>query len=167
MIELSELSTPVGALRVAMHKGQLVGMAFIDQGWERVEAHLRRRFPDGHFERGAPPSEVDTSIGAYMAGELHALDRLEIDLGGREFQRRVWEAIRRIPAGQTWSYGQLAAETNAARAVRAAGTACGANPLVLVIPCHRVVRASGALGDYGGGLDRKEWLLAHEREQPH
>ncbi len=85
-----------------------------------------------------------------------------MDAGGTAFQRRVWGALREIPPGRTRSYGQLAAAAGRPRAARAAGAANGANPVSLVVPCHRVVGADGRLTGYGGGLERKRWLLAHE-----
>ena len=101
-------------------------------------------------------------IAAYFAGELTALDAIPVRTGGSQFQRRVWSALRTVPAGSTMSYGRLAAEIGAPTASRAVGHANGANPVALVIPCHRVIGADGGLTGYGGGLWRKLWLLQHE-----
>src|SRR5207244_8999417 len=79
------------------------------------------------------------------------------------FQRQVWSALRQIPCGQTWSYGELACHIGRPKAVRAVGLANGANPIGIVVPCHRVIGKDGTLTGYGGGIERKEWLLAHER----
>jgi methylated-DNA-[protein]-cysteine S-methyltransferase len=100
---------------------------------------------------------------AYFAGELTALDAIPVQTGGSKFQRRVWSALRGIPAGSTMSYGGLAAAIGAPTASRAVGLANGANPVALVVPCHRVIGANGSLTGYGGGLSRKAWLLRHER----
>jgi methylated-DNA-[protein]-cysteine S-methyltransferase len=105
---------------------------------------------------------VAERIAAYFAGELVALDAIPVQTGGSVFQRRVWSALRGIPAGSTMSYGGLAAAIGAPTASRAVGLANGANPIALVLPCHRVIGADGSLTGYGGGLSRKAWLLRHE-----
>ena len=102
---------------------------------------------------------------AYFAGDIDALDALAVAPQGTEFRQRVWKELREIRAGTTVSYGELAARVGAPGAARAVGTANATNPICLVIPCHRVVRAGGALGGYGFGIERKRWLLAHE-ERP-
>ena len=100
---------------------------------------------------------------AYFGGETTALDGLDVELNGTPFQRRVWEALRAVRAGQTASYGDVARSIGAPAAVRAVGAANGANPVAIVVPCHRIIGASGSLTGYGGGLERKRWLLQHER----
>jgi methylated-DNA-[protein]-cysteine S-methyltransferase len=102
------------------------------------------------------------ALAAYFAGEIGALDRIEVRTGGSAFQQKVWRALRTLPAGRTTSYGRLAARIGAPKAVRAVGAANGANPVSVVVPCHRLIGANGRLTGYGGGLDRKRWLLAHE-----
>lgn len=104
------------------------------------------------------------ALAAYFEGDLTALDGIERAAGGTPFQRAVWSALREIPAGETLSYGALAARVQSPRAVRAVGLANGANPIGIVVPCHRVIGADGAFTGYGGGLERKRWLLAHESE---
>ena len=123
-----------------------------------------------HYGNGAytvtpspAPRAVTFSLDAFFAGELEAIDSLAVRTGGTDFQRRVWDALRRIPAGTTTSYGQLATAIGRPDAVRAVGLANGANPVVIVVPCHRVIGADGSLTGYGGGIERKRWLLAHER----
>jgi methylated-DNA-[protein]-cysteine S-methyltransferase len=101
-------------------------------------------------------------LSAYFAGHVESIDTLAIATGGTTFQRRVWSALRAIPAGRTVSYQALAAAIGHPRAVRAVGAANGANPIGIVVPCHRVVGTDGSLTGYGGGLDRKRWLLSHE-----
>ncbi len=102
-------------------------------------------------------------LAAWFAGERTGFD-LPLRPRGTPFQRDVWEALREIPYGETRSYGQIAARLRAPSAVRAVGAANGRNPLAIIVPCHRVIGASGALTGYAGGLERKRWLLAHERE---
>ena len=94
---------------------------------------------------------------------MAALDQLPVRPGGTEFQRLVWAALRLIPPGTTTTYGQLAARIGRAKASRAVGLANGANPVAIVVPCHRVVGADASLTGYGGGIERKAWLIAHER----
>jgi methylated-DNA-[protein]-cysteine S-methyltransferase len=112
---------------------------------------------------GTAPAEIVQALGAYFEGQLDALDRLPVAAGGTPFQRLVWSALRTIPAGTTTSYGRLAASIGRPGASRAVGLANGANPIGIVVPCHRVIGAAGQLTGYGGGLDRKRWLLEHER----
>jgi methylated-DNA-[protein]-cysteine S-methyltransferase len=99
---------------------------------------------------------------AYFAGEATDFGSLELDLQGTDFQLRVWQELCRIPRGATISYLELARRAGSPRGCRAAGQANGVNPLPIIIPCHRVINADGALGGYSSGLDRKRWLLRHE-----
>jgi methylated-DNA-[protein]-cysteine S-methyltransferase len=101
-------------------------------------------------------------LAAYMDGELAALDSLAVSTGGTTFQKQVWRALREIPTGTTTSYGELAKRIGRPSAVRAVGLANGANPIGIVVPCHRVIGANGSLTGYAGGLQRKRWLIAHE-----
>ena len=98
---------------------------------------------------------------AYFEGDLHDFD-VDMRLDGTEFQQRVWQGLQEIPYGETWSYGQLADHIGAHGAQRAVGLANGKNPIAIIVPCHRVIGASGKLVGYGGGLDRKSWLLTLE-----
>jgi methylated-DNA-[protein]-cysteine S-methyltransferase len=105
---------------------------------------------------------VSDRVRAYLDGELHALDDIAVDPGGTEFQQTVWSALRRIPVGETRTYGQVAASIGRPTASRAVGHANGSNPVAIVIPCHRVIGSHAALTGYAGGLPRKQWLLRHE-----
>jgi methylated-DNA-[protein]-cysteine S-methyltransferase len=154
--------TPVGSVRFAVGEGgALVALGFEDR-WEPLAAWLSRRFGEVRFVSSVSAERVGRVIDAYLAGDVGGIDGLAVDLGGTEFQRRVWAALRAIPAGTTCSYSAIAKVVGAPRAVRAVGTANGDNPVSIVVPCHRVIGADGALRGYGGGLHRKEWLLAHE-----
>ena len=124
---------------------------------------LPRRFPGEPLEDAGDAIDLVGRFSAYLAGDLAAIDAIAVDPGGTPFQRAVWAELRRIPAGRTRSYAEMARTIGAPRAVRAVGAANGANPIAIVIPCHRVVASGGALGGYGGGLARKRWLLEHER----
>lgn len=109
----------------------------------------------------APPALAEP-IAAYLGGDIGALCRIPTHPQGTDFQRAVWSALQEVPPGQTWSYGELARHIGRPKAARAVAQACGANPIPLVIPCHRIIAADGRLGGFSAGLDRKRWLLAHE-----
>ncbi len=111
------------------------------------------------LSEGRAPQPVRDALDAWFGGDLTAFDGLEVRTGGTVFQRAVWRALRDIPAGETRTYGQLAAAIGAPKAVRAVGLANGANPVGVIVPCHRVIGANGALTGYAGGLERKRWLL--------
>ncbi len=151
--------TPAGVLCSASRDGVLVACGFADH-WDALAARVADRFPDEEWREGE--SAASRAVDAYVAGDVRAIDAVAVDTGGTEFQQKVWAALRTIPVGATWSYGDLAAAVGNVGAMRAVGSANGANPVSVVVPCHRVVRADGSLGGYGGGLDRKAWLLAHE-----
>ena len=108
--------------------------------------------------------ELEAKVRAFIAGE-GSLARVPLDIRGTVFQRRVWEALRRIPRGETLTYGEIARAIGAPAAVRAVGSACGANPVALVVPCHRAVRADGGLGGYAWGLPVKKRLLEIEKRR--
>ena len=124
---------------------------------------LERRYgQDLSLSNADTPSAARLALEAYFAGELSALDGISTEGAGTDFQRDVWRALRDIPVGQTISYGELARRIDRPKAVRAVGLANGANPIPIVVPCHRVIGANASLTGFGGGLDRKRWLLAHE-----
>jgi methylated-DNA-[protein]-cysteine S-methyltransferase len=126
---------------------------------------LRLHYGDSGFQLRAAraPSGARLALEAYFAGRLEAIEDIRTLTRGTGFQRLVWSALRDIPAGRTLSYGQLAAKIGRPAAVRAVGAANGANPIPVVVPCHRVIGANASLTGFGGGLERKRWLLAHER----
>ena len=113
-------------------------------------------------EFGKVAAPISTAFERYFAGDRTALKTVPWTTGGTAFQRKVWQALATIPVGETWSYAQLAAAIGSPKAVRAVGLANGANPIPIVVPCHRVIGANGSLTGFGGGLDRKRWLLRHE-----
>lgn len=114
------------------------------------------------LQHGDATAHVDRALEAYFAGDVTSVDALPVATGGTPFQRLVWAALRAIPASATRSYGQLAAQLGRPGAARAVGLANGANPIAIVVPCHRVIGADGSLTGYAGGTERKRWLLAHE-----
>jgi methylated-DNA-[protein]-cysteine S-methyltransferase len=163
-IRTTTVDTPAGAIRLAVavdDAGERVVAAAFTDHFDRVASRVRTRFADARWVEGE--TDAATSVRRYVAGDLEAVDGLAVDATGTPFQERVWAALRTIPAGETRSYAQLAAQIGSPGAVRAVGTANGANPVWLLVPCHRVVRSDGTVGGYGGGPDRKQWLLDHER----
>jgi O-6-methylguanine DNA methyltransferase len=159
-LEESRFGSPCGELTVVAHEGRLVGLGFSD-GDALLRRSLARRF--GAVPVPAPaPRAITRALGAYFGGELGALDEIAVDAGGTPFQQRVWQALRRIPAGETVAYRDVARTIGAPDAVRAVGAANGANPIGIVVPCHRVIAADGTLHGYAYGLERKRWLLRHE-----
>ena len=160
-LRTDELETPVGTLRLAVSGPLLVAVGFSDR-WDRLEKWLRRRFGPVTFLMEDDPDGIGSALGAYFRGEMDALDALPLDPGGTPFQRKVWTALRRVRAGHTTTYAQIASKIGAPKGVRAVGAANRANPISIVIPCHRVVGSKGDLVGYGGGLERKRWLLEHE-----
>jgi methylated-DNA-[protein]-cysteine S-methyltransferase len=153
-----EVDSPVGRITAAVRGDVLVAMSVGDR-WPR----LVRRLGDPSLVPAADPGGVATCLRGYFAGDVAALEALAVDPPGTPFQRAVWAELRRIPAGETRSYRDVAQAIGAASAVRAVGAANGANPIWLVVPCHRVIGADGSLTGYGGGLALKRWLLDHER----
>jgi methylated-DNA-[protein]-cysteine S-methyltransferase len=160
-LRMTDLSTPLGPMTVALRGEALALAAFTDTA-AHLLAGLERRFPGAERRSEPAPAEVARAFEAYWAGEIRAVDALAVDLGGAPFQAGIWAALRKIPAGATASYGDLARAAGTAGASRAVGAANGANPVWIVVPCHRVIRSDGSLCGYGGGVDRKRWLLAHE-----
>jgi len=116
----------------------------------------------GPVEQVVPAGAVVTAVLAYVGGDRTALDEVEVRQPGGEFQQEVWRVMRMIPAGQTWSYAELATKAGRPAATRAAGSACARNLVAPFVPCHRVLRSDGSLGGYAYGLDVKRWLLALE-----
>jgi len=162
---LDRVRSPVGTLLVVWDDaGRLRALDFEDFE-ARLRWLLRTQYPDRRVElvAGRAPKPIRDALAAYFRGDLRALDAIETESGGTAFQRTVWRALRAIPPGTTTSYGALAKRIGRPGACRAVGLANRANPIGIVVPCHRVVGASGALTGYAGGVARKRWLLDHER----
>jgi methylated-DNA-[protein]-cysteine S-methyltransferase len=149
-MRFTQIDTPIGPLLAAADNGALSGLWFERSpapGWTRDDAAF---------------DALRAQLDAYFAGSLRQFD-LPLAALGTPWQREVWDALMRIPYGTTVSYGALAAQLGRPAAARAVGAANGRNPLSVVVPCHRLIGASGALTGYAGGLPRKDWLLRHER----
>ncbi|HEX5268685.1 MAG TPA: methylated-DNA--[protein]-cysteine S-methyltransferase [Acidimicrobiales bacterium] len=151
--------SPIGVLTLTSEDGYLTGLYMDDQ----------RHAPSGSDKWVRDDTAFDdvlSQLDAYFSGRMKDFD-VPLRMQGTEFQRRVWEGLTRIPYGETWSYAQLAGKVGNPKACRAVGLANGRNPVAVIVPCHRVIGANGTLTGYGGGLDRKRWLLDHEtRNRP-
>jgi methylated-DNA-[protein]-cysteine S-methyltransferase len=160
------LPTPIGDLLIVADKEGNLRATFWTDHEDDLRHVFRRHYAGIEIELhpASDPHGLTSAIAGYFAGELHAIDTLPVATAGTAFQREVWGALRDIPCGSTISYGQLAARLGRPAAVRAVGLANGANPIGVVVPCHRVIGANGSLTGYGGGIARKRWLLDHERQ---
>ena len=161
---LERVPTPIGLMLVLSDEQQR--LRAVD--WEDFEARmhllLRRQYRHQQVELrdAAQASPARRALQDYFDGDVRAIDALDVATGGTDFQRQVWRALRDVSGGQSISYGALANRIARPAAVRAVGAANGANPIGIVVPCHRIVGADAALTGYGGGLHRKRWLLDHE-----
>lgn len=156
MTHYRTVDSPIGPLTLAGHGPVLTNLRMVDQTHEPSRADWS---PDARaFD------DVVAQLAAYFAGELTDFD-IELELRGTEFQQRVWKALLTIPYGETRSYGEIAEQIGAPGSARAVGWANGHNPIAIVVPCHRVIGASGSLTGYGGGLDRKRTLLELEKKR--
>jgi methylated-DNA-[protein]-cysteine S-methyltransferase len=157
------IPTPAGAMRVVTDEQERVRAL----DWEDYEERFIRLLHRHHgmevkLHQARLPSSVREPIQAYLAGDLFAVDAIPVATAGTAFQQQVWAELRCIRPGTTLSYAALAARIGRPSATRAVGLANGANPIGVVVPCHRVIGTNGSLTGFGGGLDRKRWLLEHE-----
>jgi methylated-DNA-[protein]-cysteine S-methyltransferase len=161
-LAFDRIPTPAGEA-LAVWDNALRLRAFDWAGYEsRMQRLLLRHYGPIVPQAGAAPRPLKAALNAYFDGDWARLDAIECATAGTPFQRAVWAALRDIPAGATLSYGALAQRIGKPAAVRAVGLANGANPIGLIVPCHRVIGADGSLTGYGGGIERKRWLLRHE-----
>jgi methylated-DNA-[protein]-cysteine S-methyltransferase len=162
-LTLDRIRTPLGQALVITDATHRLRALDWEDHTPRMQRLLRLHYGSSlSLETGRAPRSTRAALDAYFAGGLEQLDGIACHTGGTSFQRAVWAALRAIPPGRTMSYGALAAALGVPKAVRAVGRANGANPIGVVVPCHRLVGADGSLTGYGGGLERKRWLLMHE-----
>lgn len=154
-ISADRIDTPLGPMLMMVKGGALVLLEFED-------THGERHAGSADVEEVANLCDYADRIRAYFGGDLKAIDAIPTEGAGTPFQKRVWSELRRIPCGETLSYGGLAERLGDKNLMRAVGLANGSNPIAVVVPCHRVIGADGTLTGYGGGLKRKSWLLDHE-----
>jgi methylated-DNA-[protein]-cysteine S-methyltransferase len=159
---MDRIGTPIGEMVIVADHGGNLRATF----WTDREAHLHsaleRQYGRCTLEPASDPHGLTNAIARYFAGELTAIDSLPVQTGGTAFQREVWRALREISCGTTLSYAKLAQRIGRPNAVRAVGLANGSNPVGVIVPCHRVIGSDGSLTGYGGGMERKRWLLEHE-----
>lgn len=161
---IHRLATPIGEMLIVVdHEGRLRVVDWTDYE-ARMQRLLRLHYGEDGFrlEPARSPNEATFAISRYFEGELTSIDILPVQTGGTSFQRDVWHALRNIPCGTTITYSKLAEQIGRPTAVRAVGLANGSNPIGIVVPCHRVIGVNGSLTGYGGGIERKRWLLEHE-----
>jgi len=161
------IATPLGDMLAVASDAGLCALEFTGprKRMTRLDARLARWFPPHEItDREAPVlKRTRRWLDAYFAGSGADISDIPLDMRGAEFEKQVWAALCRIPAGETTSYGAIARDLGAPAASRAVGAANGANPVAIIVPCHRVIGSTGSLTGYGGGLRRKRWLLDHER----
>ena len=153
--------SPVGDIEVVAKGDVLIALEFLDTR-NRAEFDLKQRFAAWDFSEEQNLLHMRTRLARYFAKDFSAFDGLKFDGGGTPFQKQVWAFLCSIPVGATTSYGAVAKALGNPNAMRAVGMANGRNPISIIVPCHRVIGADGSLTGYGGGLDRKRWLLRHE-----
>ena len=160
------IPTPIGEMLALASEAGVCALEFDSAARHaRLDARLQRWFSPCRIDDRETPVLARTRrwLTDYFAGTSAPTIDLPLDLRGAAFEQRVWGLLQTIPPGTTTTYGALATALGAAAASRAVGAANGANPIAIVVPCHRVIGASGSLTGYGGGLDRKRWLIEHER----
>jgi len=163
LLEYDEFESPIGKVVFAAIEEGICALGF--DGYEkRWDGFLERRFGPIEFRRQSDPHRLKHVLRKYFDGDMQIFDSVDITLGGSPFQQRVWKELRKIPAGQTRTYGNLAKKLGKPEAARAVGHANAVNPVSLIVPCHRVIGTTSLTG-YGGGLERKRWLLQHEGAQ--
>jgi methylated-DNA-[protein]-cysteine S-methyltransferase len=161
---LERAATPTGAMLIVTDDRDCLRAADWEDHEERMWRLFQRRYGENAVTLKDAPSasEAGRALNAYFEGDLGAVAKTPVAAHGTPFQSEVWAALRLIPAGTTVSYGALAARLGRPKAMRAVGLANGANPIAIFVPCHRVIGADASLTGFGGGIDRKRWLLAHE-----
>ena len=166
ILKVSRLDTPLGAMAAIASDDALYLLEFVDRsGLERKVERLRQRTKCAISPGiSAPIASIEQELASWFAGTLRAF-KTPLLLLGTSFQQSAWQALCRIPYGETCSYLEQAAAIGKPSATRAVANANGANQLVIVIPCHRIINTNGGLGGYGGGIARKRWLIEHEKQQ--
>jgi O-6-methylguanine DNA methyltransferase len=160
------IDSPVGTLRAIASDTALWALEFfVEDRMARFDARLARWCDGAEIEDGTNSVIAETRdwLDGYFAGTAADASALTLEMRGAPFELRVWQALCRIPPGTTTTYGAIAKAVGSPDASRAVGMANGANPIAIVVPCHRVIGANGTLTGYGGGLETKSWLLSHER----
>ncbi len=161
-----QFATPTGTMLLLTDEAAQARALDWEDHAGRVQQLLRLQYGAVRLEPRAAISRIRRAIEAYYDGVLAAIADLPAITAGTAFQREVWAALRRIPTGETTTYGRLADQLGRPKAMRAVGMANGSNPVSIIVPCHRVIGANASLTGYGSGLERKRWLLRHEGALP-
>jgi len=161
-----QFATPTGTMLLLTDEEEHARALDWEDHADRVQQLLRQQYGAVRLEAKAGVSRIRRAIEAYFSGVLAAIADLPVITAGTAFQREVWAALRGIPLGETTTYGHLAHQLGRPKAMRAVGMANGSNPVSIIVPCHRVIGANASLTGYGGGLERKRWLLRHEGALP-
>jgi methylated-DNA-[protein]-cysteine S-methyltransferase len=159
---LDRLDTPIGVAQIVSDDDGVLRALDWEDYEARIKELLRLQYGAVILNAARAPRDLRAALTGYFKGDIDRLQQIEWRVAGTAFQQKVWKALPRISAGTTMSYGALAAKIGLPRAIRAVGHANGSNPISVVVPCHRLIGANGSLVKYGGGLERKRWLLWHE-----
>ncbi|TMC98261.1 MAG: methylated-DNA--[protein]-cysteine S-methyltransferase [Chloroflexi bacterium] len=160
-LQLDHIDSPIGTILIVVDGEQLCSLDFADYE-QRMMTLLLRRYGPIRLAQTIDPCGFSSCIRDYFAGDYRCLDAIPVSTGGTAFQQQVWSTLRTIPPGTTINYGEIAAKLGKPAAYRAVGGANALNPIPIVLPCHRVIGADTSLTGYGGGIERKRWLLQHE-----
>jgi methylated-DNA-[protein]-cysteine S-methyltransferase len=157
---LSTFSSPIGTLNLVADEHVLLGANLSHV--KALKESLDSRYDGAEFTTVKKIPVISELLSDYFDGDISAINAITVSQPGGSFSQKAWKAMRKVAAGKVASYADLAAKSGSPAAVRAAGSACAKNAIVLVVPCHRIVKTGGALGNYAYGLTKKEWLLRHE-----
>ncbi len=160
MLSRATLKTPIGNLYLLAHDELLLASGY--SSFAKLQAQLENIDQERNISNVKRIPIVSELLSDYFDGDLKALDGISVRQPGERFSQSAWKAMRKITPGKTISYAELAKKSGSPDAIRAAGSACARNLIALVVPCHRIVKSGGALGNYAYGLNAKEWLLRHE-----
>lgn len=160
MLSRTNYETPIGTLYLIADQQILLAAGF--KGFDDLTQRLSAEDVVREIKSVKEIPVISDLVDDYFNGDISALNSIQVRQPGSTFYQSVWKAMRKIPVGKTWSYADLAKRSGSADAVRATGTACSSNLIAAIIPCHRIVKSGGALGNYAYGVEVKQWLLRHE-----
>ncbi|NBO51388.1 MAG: methylated-DNA--[protein]-cysteine S-methyltransferase [Actinobacteria bacterium] len=160
MLVSTNLRTPIGELTLIADEDILVASGFY--GVENLKNRILDQDKNQKIKYSKSIPIISELVEAYFEGDLNSINAIKVRQSGAKFSQEVWKALRKIPSGKTLTYTELAARAGSKAAIRAAGTACGQNLIAPIVPCHRIIKSGGAIGNYAYGIKIKEWLLSHE-----
>jgi len=160
MLVSTNLRTPIGELTLIADEDILVASGFY--GVENLKNRIFDQDRNQKIKYSKSIPIISELVEAYFEGDLNSINAIKVRQSGAKFSQEVWKALRKIPSGKTLTYTELAARAGSKAAIRAAGTACGQNLIAPIVPCHRIIKSGGAIGNYAYGIKIKEWLLSHE-----